>query len=246
MQVALRGLDGAVSGAREVAAPASCAERARVAAVLISAWVGAWSAGSFPEPTRPPASAESAPRPAGASGLPDAATAASGRGMVEPIAVAGKPGLSEDDAYWLVRNRHERNRTLTQTHNERGPRGRSMVTFGGVTTGVGTVLLAVGLVLSGDVTYESGKGNVTSGWGYAGNAMAITGGVGVAAGLSITILGLYRWTTPPTDDTQGAHTGSNRQALRPSASAQRKSATRWALSPSLGPRQAGLGLVAAF
>jgi hypothetical protein len=54
MRVALRGLDGNVSGVREVAAPASCAERASVAAVLVSAWVGAWRTGSFPEGTRPP------------------------------------------------------------------------------------------------------------------------------------------------------------------------------------------------
>jgi hypothetical protein len=59
MQVALRGLDGTVSGVRDVAAPASCAERARVAAILISAWVGPWSAGSFPEPMPPQTSAES-------------------------------------------------------------------------------------------------------------------------------------------------------------------------------------------
>jgi hypothetical protein len=107
-------------------------------------------------------------------------------------------------------------------------------------------LLAVGLVLSSDVTYESGKGNVTSGWGYAGEAMAITGGVSIAAGLSIAILGLYRWTTPLTDDTQDSYAGSKIQSLRPSASAQRKSAIRWAISPSFGPQQAGLGLTAAF
>jgi hypothetical protein len=49
MRVVLRGPDGEVLGAREVAAPASCAERARVSAVLLSAWAGAWQAGSFPE-----------------------------------------------------------------------------------------------------------------------------------------------------------------------------------------------------
>jgi hypothetical protein len=53
MRVALRGPDGKVSGVREIAAPAACAERAAVAAVLISAWVGAWRTGTWPEGTRP-------------------------------------------------------------------------------------------------------------------------------------------------------------------------------------------------
>ena len=169
-----------------------------------------------------------------------------GRAMVETVAFAQKLGLSENDAYWFVRNRHQRNRTLTQPYNAKVPSGHGMVTFGGVTTGVGIVLLAVGLALSSDVTYENGKGNVTSRWGYAGKAMAITGGVSIAAGLSIAILGLYRWTTPLTDDTQDSRTGNKSLSLRPSTAAQRKSAIRWALSPSLGPQQAGLGLTAAF
>jgi hypothetical protein len=331
MQVALRGLDGTLSGVREVAAPASCAERARVAAVLTSAWVGAWSAGSFPEPARPQVASasraeDSAPAPVAATELAKPAVAAEpaetplppagpaiaslpgqgamhltqvqladlrsagasldakdmemadrlgrkgfvgddfvaayrehnavkaahpelasyGRDMVETIAVARRLGLSEEDEYWFVRNRLQRNRALTQAHNERVPSGRGMVTFGGVTTGVGIVLLAVGLALSSDVTYESGRGNVTSGWGYAGEAMAITGGASIAAGLSITILGLYRWTAPLTDDSQDSRTGSKSQSLRPSARDQRGATTRWALSPSLGPHQAGLGLIAAF
>ena len=348
MQVALRGLDGAVSGMREVTSPASCAERARVAAVLISAWVGAWSAGAFPEPTRPRAPSESTPD--GASGLPNAASsrpamealaspaegsapapigaarlaspavvagpaatpptprpaiaspgamhltqvqladlrsagasldakdmemaarlgrkgfvgddfvaayrehnamkavhpelASYGRDIVETVAVARKLDLSEDDAYWFVRNRHQRTRTLTQAH--RVPSGRGMATFGSVTTGAGIVLLAVGLAMSSDVTYKNGSGNVTSGWGYAGKAMAVTGGVSIAAGLSIAILGLYRWTTPLPDDTQDSRTRGKSQSLRPSDPDQRGAPPRWALSPSLGLHQAGLGLTAAF
>jgi hypothetical protein len=53
MRVALRGLDGKVSGEREIAAPAACSERAAVAAVLVSAWVGAWPSGSSPTGARP-------------------------------------------------------------------------------------------------------------------------------------------------------------------------------------------------
>jgi hypothetical protein len=49
MRVGLRGLDGVLSGVREVVAPASCAERASVAAILVSAWVGAWPVEAFPE-----------------------------------------------------------------------------------------------------------------------------------------------------------------------------------------------------
>jgi hypothetical protein len=174
------------------------------------------------------------------------ALASFGRDMVETVAMAQKLGLSEQEEYAFVRARLQRNRALTQTYNGRVPSGRGMVIFGGVTAGVGMVLLAVGLALASDVTYENGKGNVTSGWGYAGKAMEITGGVSVAAGLSIAILGLYRWTTPPTDDTQDSRTVNKDQPLRPSASAQRSSAIRWALSPSLGPQQAGVGLTAAF
>lgn len=49
MRVGLRGRDGSLSGVREIVAPASCGERAQVAATVLSAWVGAWPAGSFPE-----------------------------------------------------------------------------------------------------------------------------------------------------------------------------------------------------
>ena len=43
MQVVRRGQDGSMLGAREVAAPEDCHERATVAAVFIAAWVGAWT-----------------------------------------------------------------------------------------------------------------------------------------------------------------------------------------------------------
>jgi len=53
MQVALRGLDGEITGLREVAAPADCLERAAVAAVLLSAWVGAWPTDALPGAAAP-------------------------------------------------------------------------------------------------------------------------------------------------------------------------------------------------
>jgi hypothetical protein len=43
MHVVLRGRDGSMLGAREVAAPEGCKERATVAAVFIAAWVGEWT-----------------------------------------------------------------------------------------------------------------------------------------------------------------------------------------------------------
>ena len=306
MQVALRDHRGALSGARVVTAPTSCSARARVAAVLISAWAGAWSAGSFPEPPRPQPLSEPMPGPAGASGpiatiaspggmhlneaqiseLRSAGAsldakdtemadrlarkgfsgddfvaayreyntlktkhpelASTGRDVVETIAIMRKLGLSEEDEYWVVGGGHPQTRALTRVHDGQAPSGRGMVKFGSATTGVGIVLLVVGLALSSDVTYETGRGNVTSGWGYAGRAMAVTGGVGIAAGLAVGILGLYRWTTPRADDAQGVQTGPKTQSLRPSGLEPRKINMRWALSPSLGPGHFGLGLAAAF
>jgi len=43
MHVVLRGRDGSLLGDRDVAAPEDCSQRAAVAAVLIAAWVGAWT-----------------------------------------------------------------------------------------------------------------------------------------------------------------------------------------------------------
>jgi hypothetical protein len=165
--------------------------------------------------------------------------------MVETIAVAMKLGLSEEDKYLFVWDRHERDRELLQACSVRAPSARHMVTFGGVTTGVGIVLLVVGEALASDVTYKQGEGNVTSKWGYAGKAMEVVGGVGIAAGLSITILGLYRWTAPRADAQVPPAVGM-RQSLRPPTSDQQAGTTRWALSPSLDSRQAGLALTVAY
>ena len=67
MRIVLHGRDGKVLGVREVAAPGTCEERAIVAAVVIVAWLGEWSAG---EP--PPSSISAAPtaQPSDASSIP--------------------------------------------------------------------------------------------------------------------------------------------------------------------------------
>ena len=49
MHVVLRGRDGSMLGAREVAAPEACRERATVAAVFIAAWVGEWTTAPLTE-----------------------------------------------------------------------------------------------------------------------------------------------------------------------------------------------------
>ena len=49
MHVVLRGQDGSMLGAREVAAPEACVERATVAAVFIAAWVGEWTTAPLAE-----------------------------------------------------------------------------------------------------------------------------------------------------------------------------------------------------
>jgi hypothetical protein len=49
MQVVLRGQDGSRLGAREIAAPEACNERATVAAVFIAAWVGEWNTAPLAE-----------------------------------------------------------------------------------------------------------------------------------------------------------------------------------------------------
>ena len=64
MRVVLRAADGATLGSREVEAPASCRERATVAAVLVATWMGIWPQGAeAASPAPPPAPAPSAPPP---------------------------------------------------------------------------------------------------------------------------------------------------------------------------------------
>jgi hypothetical protein len=61
MRVVLRGQDGLTLGSREVEAPASCHERATVAAVLVATWMGVWPAAASPAIPSAPPSAKSAP-----------------------------------------------------------------------------------------------------------------------------------------------------------------------------------------
>jgi hypothetical protein len=80
MRVTLRGGDGSAVGIRDVDAPASCRERATVAAVLVASWMGIWPAGTKPasateNPTKPtgnvPSPTESPPVSVAASGTSD-------------------------------------------------------------------------------------------------------------------------------------------------------------------------------
>jgi hypothetical protein len=168
-----------------------------------------------------------------------------GRDVVETVAVAQKLGLSQEDQYRFVWDHHQRNQTVTQASYASLPTGRGLVMLGAVTTAAGIGLLAGGMRLATDVTYDDRRGNVTSGWGYGGKAMEIVGGASIVAGLSIAIIGLYRWTTPLTD-VPDSPSPPKSQSLRPAVSARRESAIRWALSPSLGPKYTGFGLGAAF
>ena len=74
MRIVLRGRDGKVLGMREIAAPAACQERAVVAAVVIAAWLGEWSASApraaapAPPPATPVLVRAPAPRPAPPAG----------------------------------------------------------------------------------------------------------------------------------------------------------------------------------
>lgn len=66
MRVVFRGRDGSMLGARDVKAPASCHERASLAAVLIAAWVRTWPAPMAE--SQPLASADTKPATAPALG----------------------------------------------------------------------------------------------------------------------------------------------------------------------------------
>jgi hypothetical protein len=179
-----------------------------------------------------------------------------GRDMVETIAVAQKLGLGDNDKYWFVWDRHQRNRTLTEAYNEKVRGGPGLTTFGAVTTGTGLVLLIVGYELystghkadsNGDwYDRDTNTGRHSMWMTYTGEALAITGGVVMAAGIPFTIWGLYRWGTHLPAGTLDSAPADQIQSLRASASDRRKATVQWSLSPSIGPSQAGLGLTAVF
>jgi len=54
MRIVLRARDGTILGMREVAAPDACEERAVVAAVVITTWLGEWAAARAAPPGVPP------------------------------------------------------------------------------------------------------------------------------------------------------------------------------------------------
>jgi hypothetical protein len=165
-----------------------------------------------------------------------------GSTVVETLAVANKMGLDGDEKSWFLWTRHQRDRNLTETPAP--PSGPTLVSYGMLASAAGTAVFVAGLVLSRDKTYDQDSyEDVPSKWGYTGMAMALTGGVAIAGGLSAAIIGIYRWTTPAGAGT--ADSTGNRSA-RPSASARQPSSTRWALLPSFGPHEAGLGVTTAF
>ena len=82
MRVVLRDQNGSIVGAREVAAPETCHERASVAAVFIAAWAGVWTTVPSPTPASLPGPAP-APAPVSAP-----VTAAQGRSATT-IEIAG-------------------------------------------------------------------------------------------------------------------------------------------------------------
>ena len=86
MRIALRSRDGAIIGAREVAAPDGCHERASVAAVFLAAWVGEWSTEPLAAP--PPPNSGGATRAASAE-RPRAS--ASNRTTADLASTAPKP-----------------------------------------------------------------------------------------------------------------------------------------------------------
>jgi hypothetical protein len=84
MRVVLHGLDGETLGSREVEAPASCQERATVAAVLVASWVGVWPA------TKPLLTSPAATTPAvGPVSAVGAAKADDNQGYGIALALAG-------------------------------------------------------------------------------------------------------------------------------------------------------------
>ena len=86
MRVVLRGHDGSTFGSREVEAPASCHERATVAAVLVATWMGVWHQADLAARSATMPSAGSTVKPALAAG---SAKPARQRGLELGLALMG-------------------------------------------------------------------------------------------------------------------------------------------------------------
>jgi hypothetical protein len=174
-----------------------------------------------------------------------------GTSLIETIVVARRLGLDRDQSYWFTVYRHQRERTLTQAYNEEILGGPSLLKSGLVTSGTGLALIIIGAELRSIArdhpTYYQGSGNEPDHrLDYPGAAMEIVGGLALVAGIPFALVGAYRmhtWLPPGTLDT--ARAGSIR-TLRPAAANQDSLPVRFALTPTLGQGQAGLGLTASF
>jgi hypothetical protein len=100
LRIVLRGRDGKVLGAREVAAPEACQERAVVAAVVIAAWLGEWPASepraAAPRPPAPP------PTLTLAAPAPPAARPRRSRPLRLELALFGSAVHDGDAATWAA------------------------------------------------------------------------------------------------------------------------------------------------
>ena len=85
MRVVLRGRDGAPVGTRDVQAPATCHERATVAAVLVATWMGIWP--------KAPEAASASEKPTNPTGNPESSTAAP-TSLSAPAAAESPPAPS--------------------------------------------------------------------------------------------------------------------------------------------------------
>lgn len=90
MEIVLSGHDGKVLGMRSVAAPATCEERAGVAAVVIVAWLGVWSADEGRAAT---ATVAAVPRPP-PSWPPPPSPPAARQPAAPQVTAAARPALS--------------------------------------------------------------------------------------------------------------------------------------------------------
>ena len=182
--------------------------------------------------------------------------AAYGSAMVKTIAVAHKLRLNDSDKYWFVWDRHQRKLTLTQAYNERILGGSGSTAIGLATAGTGLLVVISGLALYGhgyEKEYPGGWYDASTGttrhseWQtYTGEAVALAGGLTMGVGISWALWGWYRrsmWLPAGSLDPPNASWIESHLAV---ASDRRPSTARWALSPSIGVHQAGLGLTTAF
>jgi hypothetical protein len=157
-----------------------------------------------------------------------------GREMVETVAVARKLSLGENDKYWLVWYRHDENLSLTDAYNRKVVGGPGWRTLGWIVGGVG-----LALALPSGLVYAFGNHGQAE-WAVG---PLIGGGALLAVGIPSLIVGFVRsshWIPPGSLDSAPA---DSIPSLRASA---REPRVRWAVSPLVGPSQAGLGMRGSF